>query len=362
MDIASTQRSLERLVRPQDILRFAQAGSYKPRTGNFEGTRTLPLLQLPLAHRQSSKNIVNASPTYTMSRRGMRNHHPNIPLPSCTSLNSSPSSPPLQVHFPHAHHPFPMVDQRSSMPVIVSPVSALVPSSPYHDASFASEPPMIDHLLAAPPDTRDPPPLVWDIVDHPNAIMLPSVGGPHVRQLCRDDLARPAVRRRGGRHELDRITLIFRGLPLVVDIEPDDRPLWTSRPLPYVTVGDVLYQLYRAMRLSVDEREFDGLRRSMQDLMYRAFELRRERDSPTGWDKNTRHGVRNVDRLGDMRGLVGLRPAVGGEVPYGMTRGETFVVLLAPVHETAMLGPCSWSGDDSRHRAWYDSRMIDRVV
>ena len=223
------------------------------------------------------------------------------------------------------------------MPAMVPmPVTLLVPSPPYYATHVAPEPEsdiLIDPLLAAPMDPAHPPPLWWDVGEHPNAIKLGSIGEPHARQLSHDDLASPAVRSgRGSPQKLKKMTLVFPGLPLVINIEPDDRPVWTSTPLHYLTVGDVLYGLYRSLRLSVERSEFDKQSASMKESMRRAFERRRDRDSRANWEKNTHHGVRYVDFLGEMRRLVGLRAAVGEEIPYGKRRGEVFVVKLAPAH------------------------------
>ncbi|KAI0754065.1 hypothetical protein C8Q80DRAFT_1095488 [Daedaleopsis nitida] len=212
----------------------------------------------------------------------------------------------------------------------------MVPSPPHHATRFTPEPEpelAIDPLLAAPLHPSNPPPLRWDVAEHPDAIKLGSVSAPGARQLSHDDLASSAARAKGSPLRLRHMTLVFPGLPLTVEIEPDERPVWTMRPLPYLTVGDVLYGLYRSLRLSVEPREFDKLSRELRDSMSRAFDKRLMRDrasSRESVDRNLHHGVRRVDYLGERRQLVGLRPAVGAEVPPGRRKGEVFVVKLAP--------------------------------
>ncbi|RPD53796.1 hypothetical protein L226DRAFT_617350 [Lentinus tigrinus ALCF2SS1-7] len=184
---------------------------------------------------------------------------------------------------------------------------------------------------AQPEHHTHPPPIRWDVGEHPNNITLGSVGSLPARDLTLHDLASCAVRHSTGTNNdpvtLRRITLVFPGLPLTVEIEPAGAPLWTSTTLPYIAVGDVLYGLYRALRRSVPSSEFARLDPAHRESVSGAFR-RRLRSDRENYDKNLRHGVRNVDYLGHMRRFVGLRPAVGMEVPTGKRRGEVFVVVL----------------------------------
>ena len=92
----------------------------------------------------------------------------------------------------------------------------------------------------------------------------------------------------------------------------------------------MLYNLYRELRRSLDPREYDALGRERRRSVDNAFRerLRRDRDN---YDRNVEHGVRRIDCLGELRRFVGLRPAVGSEVPYGRRREEMLVVQLAPI-------------------------------
>ncbi|RPD53818.1 hypothetical protein L227DRAFT_557154 [Lentinus tigrinus ALCF2SS1-6] len=167
--------------------------------------------------------------------------------------------------------------------------------------------------------------------EHPNNITLGSVGSLPARDVTLHDLASCAVRHSTGTNSdlvmSRRITLVFPGLPLTVEIEPASAPLWTSTPLPYIAVGDVLYGLYRALRRSVPSSEFARLDLAHRESVSGAFR-RRLRSDRENYDKNLRHGVRNIDYLGHVRRFVGLRPAAGMEVPTGKRRGEVFVVVL----------------------------------
>ncbi|KAI0685065.1 hypothetical protein C8T65DRAFT_748276 [Cerioporus squamosus] len=208
---------------------------------------------------------------------------PQTPSPSWsnTTLSSSPGpfTPPRPFHMPVLPTVFQPVEvprwqQRTVplMPVVPSPLC--FPTPPVSSAELEREP-VIDPLLVAPHHHAHPPPLRWDVAEHPNYIQLGSVGSPGARELSHSDLASCAVRKsaNGSPMLLKRITLVLPGLPFVVEINPEDRPLWTSTPLPYLTVGDVLYGLYRALRLSVGRHEFDSLSAARRESTTPQFDL-----------------------------------------------------------------------------------------
>ncbi|RPD72385.1 hypothetical protein L226DRAFT_546934 [Lentinus tigrinus ALCF2SS1-7] len=255
---------------------------------------------------------------------------PRTPSPPCTptatnnEVNSGPSIDLSLTAPPHHAHPPPL---RWDGALVVNAGA---------DARFNVEvhvEPSIDRLLIAPQYQAHPPPLRWDVAEHPNSIKLGSRGSLRARDLSRQDVANCAVRNRanGSPMMLTRITLVFAGLPLIIEIEPTDAPVWTSTPLPYLTVGDVIYGLYKALRLSVSSREFEVLTWAHRESVSRAFHKRLASDRGN-YDKNVRHGVRRIDYLGEMRQFVGLRPAAWMEVPTGKRREDVFVVVLAPIH------------------------------
>ncbi|PIL23036.1 hypothetical protein GSI_14343 [Ganoderma sinense ZZ0214-1] len=262
---------------------------------------------------------------------------PQTPSPasSSASLGSSPgpSTPP---QLPSVHLPpmvvrppeYPQWQQRVSPPLVIPPP----PRYPAFTTTAPENDPVVDPLLAAPLYRSHPPPLRWDVMQHPNSIKLGGAGSPQKRELSHEDLARCAVRTsaKGSPLLLRRIVLIFPGLPLEIEVNPADSPVWTATPLPYLTVGDVLYGLYKALRTSVAPREFDGLEPGHRELMNRAFK-KRLRGDPEHHDKNVRHGVRRIDYLGEARQFTGLRPAGSVELSPGRRLGEVFVVQLAPV-------------------------------
>ncbi|EJF58393.1 hypothetical protein DICSQDRAFT_139476 [Dichomitus squalens LYAD-421 SS1] len=262
---------------------------------------------------------------------------PRTPSPasSTVSWDSSSPGPSTPPQFPSAQCPpkivrppeYPSWQRRLSPPVVPHPLSypTLVVTSP-------DDGPVIDPLLAAPIRSSHPPSLHWDVMDHPNAIKPGTAGSQWKRELAQDDLARCAVRgsAKGSPLLLRRMVLTFPGLPVRVEITPAEDPVWTSRPLPYLTFADVLYGLYRALRTSVEPREFDELEPTHRESLRRAFE-KRLRNDPKSYEKNVQHGIRRIDYLGDRRLLVGLRQASSAEMSPTGRQGEVFVVQLAPV-------------------------------
>ena len=265
---------------------------------------------------------------------------PQTPSPSwsSTSLSSSPGpfTPPQPfpaLVLPTVYRPpdIPPWQQRTYCLMSAMPSPPCVPGLGLSNVE-PEQRPAIDPLLVAPHHHAHPPPLRWDVAEHPNYIQLGSVGSPGARDLSHSDLASCAVRKNayGSPILLTRITLVFPGLPLIIEVAPDPRPLWTSVPLPYLTVGDVLYGLYRALRLSVPRRDFSALSSARREAVNRAFQ-RRLADDRRNYHENLRYGVRNIDYLGETRWFLGLRPAKDREVPRGSRRGEVFVVELASV-------------------------------
>ncbi|RPD70878.1 hypothetical protein L226DRAFT_538479 [Lentinus tigrinus ALCF2SS1-7] len=262
---------------------------------------------------------------------------PRTPSPSSSSTTFASSPGPTTPPQPYPAQFSPIVARPTEHPPTTPGPSAVpLPSPPCIPVVINAEvdgAPSIDPLLTAPHHYAHPPPLRWDVGEHPNSIKLGSIGSPRARDLSHEDLASCAVRKsaNGSPMMLTRITLVFPGLPLMVEIKPADAPMWTPTPLLYLTVGDVLYGLYEALQVSIRRQEFDALSRAHRDAVSRVFYGRIARD-PESYDQNMRRGVRRIDYLGEMRRFVGLRPAAGIEVPTGKRRGEVFVVVLAPAH------------------------------
>ena len=252
-----------------------------------------------------------------------------------------PHLPPVAVHPGSSAHPTwqhlptsPPQEQHTSSSSPLQPFPSRSPTAPLPAPSFdlgASV--AIDSLLAVPSHPTHTPPLRWDVNVDPNAIKVAGSPYTRLRDLTHEDLARPAVRRgaKGSPLLLRQLHLVFPGLPLAVRVSPADDPIWTSVPLPYLTVGDVLFALHRALRTSIEPHEFDVLEPKLKEEVRKSFERRLSREGPHKHEKNMSHGARRIDYLGDSRGFVGLRLADAHELPAGTTAGEVFVVVAEPV-------------------------------
>ncbi|KAH9923424.1 uncharacterized protein BXZ73DRAFT_103863 [Epithele typhae] len=246
---------------------------------------------------------------------------PRTPSPSSStaSFGSSPGpwTPPQL-----PHQPLPFITMRAEYP-------------PWTSHQHYPSPPVVP-VHISPPKTysalRSAPELVLDPLLRPSTITLGGIPNSRSRStLTTADLASPAARHgpRGSRpRSRSGEWSCLPGLPLSVH-SPPPRPTWTSYPLDFLTVGDVLDQLHRELRTSLPTREYGALPPHVRRQADKAFEMRhgairdrRERERDRGF------GVRKVDLLGDVRAFVGLRPATPREVPLGMAPDEVFVVVM----------------------------------
>ncbi|KAI0628662.1 hypothetical protein C8Q77DRAFT_1147476 [Trametes polyzona] len=205
------------------------------------------------------------------------------------------------------------------------------PSSPHSYQAFSpahAEVAQIDPLLEVLPSPALPP-LLWDISTHPENMRLGSAHSLTTQRLMQSDTVRCAARSsvKNSRLPLHKVVLIFPGVPLEVEIMPSADARWSDRPLPYVTVGDLLYGLYRSLRTSVQQDEYERLSVSEREALRRAFDARLRRD-PQHHTQNLEHGIRRIDYLGERRRFLGIRPASRREIPPQRRGEEVFVVEL----------------------------------
>lgn len=253
------------------------------------------------------------------------------PSPASSDASNSwasspgPSTPP---HLFPIHRP-PMVAHLSEYPSWQA-FAASPPLSPNYPA-FHSAPaaePMVDPLLEVLPSPALPP-LLWDVMVHPDSIKLGSAHSPTSRWLAHADLGRCAARTsvKSSRLPLRKMVLIFPGIPLEIEVTPSAEAFWFSQPLPYVAVGDMLYGLYRALRTSIAHNELERLDPAWRESLRVAFDKRLRRDTQHH-TQNLEHGIRRIDYLGERRCFLGIRPATRRELPSGRRPEETFVVEL----------------------------------
>ncbi|KAI1787990.1 hypothetical protein LXA43DRAFT_1162329 [Ganoderma leucocontextum] len=186
----------------------------------------------------------------------------------------------------------------------------------------ASTHPSVDPFLVVPhhPNTR--PPIVWDLMRHPSTAFLdhPSLTHDALRRRC-------AVRasRVDGRQPLRSLVLIFPLLPMEMEIVPSQASLRAG--LGYVSLWDVLEGLYHGLRAPIAPHELRELEKSERETLLAAAEVRRrgvpEIELSGSAGGNT---LRKIDYLSRRRRFLGIRPALGYELPGGRKLGEVFVV------------------------------------
>ena len=245
-------------------------------------------------------------------------------------LSSSPDSStgtldaPLGWPAPPAHPSLP----GAALPSIPAPVKADMHGGILFPAVT------LDKLLTFSRDGQQPPPLFWDLEDDPSAASVTLGPSRRVSQLTQEDLVCPAAlcgMSPSGPLALRELVLVVPGLPLEMVVRPAGRPSWAPTPLPYATVGDVLYTLYRALHLQI---HVESLKLLDTGTKQRAAYARDKRDGRGGHDSNNVNfstTLHWIDCLGDSRAFLGLRPAVGMDVPAGGASLAVFSVVVDPL-------------------------------
>ncbi|KAI0628650.1 hypothetical protein C8Q77DRAFT_1147365 [Trametes polyzona] len=206
------------------------------------------------------------------------------------------------------------------------------PTSPHGYSTFsptAADVPQVDQLLEVHPSPADLS-LFWDISTHPENIRVGNTHSPTARELTQFEASRCAAWIPSGKRNslpLQTVVLIFPGVPLEVEVIPSANAQWSDRPLPYVTVGDLLYGLYKSLRISIHQDDYERLSVSEREALRLAFEARLQRD-PEHHAQNLERGFRRIDYLGDMRIFLGIRPACHDEIPPARRGEEVFMVEL----------------------------------
>ncbi|KAI0915970.1 hypothetical protein AcV5_003434 [Taiwanofungus camphoratus] len=249
------------------------------------------------------------------------------PTPSPTYSNSSlPSSggprTPLQLPLsPESSYltpaPYLPPSKQPQGVQVLSPTS--FGSSPYVSGQVQLHP-----LLMVPYHGFGPT-LAWDMRNAPSTAYFHVAGPPRQLSLTADVLAQPATH-----PALPALTLICDLLPWLITITPSTSAAWSPGPLKVVTVGDVLYTLYRTLRLPVAETELSYLRADGQACVHAAFHARyRMIDDQRQRAEEKGKGVKRVDFLMEARVFSGLSMVTGGAVMTGKGLGEVWALHLA---------------------------------
>ncbi|KAL7277088.1 hypothetical protein PYCCODRAFT_1432792 [Trametes coccinea BRFM310] len=230
------------------------------------------------------------------------------------------------------------------------------PSSTYSDATLASSPgPMTPPALIPSPlpakGYRPSPTLSATSALPPSQVQmnkylacLPGVGSLLLWDLTQDCntarlrtsdswptlpfevLATPATT-----PKLASITIVCGGFPWAITVRPrgSDSP-WGSTP--YVTVGDVLFTLYRALRLPVTDAEISDVRDSaLRQRVKDAFARRcNSIADPAHRDVEISKRIKRVDFLCDKRMFQGLSLVPEGLPSMGLQPGVVWRLHVSP--------------------------------
>jgi len=111
------------------------------------------------------------------------------------------------------------------------------------------------------------------------------------------------------------MTVTCQGLPWPVDIH--------ASSASYVTVGDVLQGIHRALRSHVSAKEWNESSPNTQERVREAYYRRCKRtQNHKEWEDENRNGLRRIDWLGKTRMFAGLKA--------GRRDGEWVLCVRAP--------------------------------
>ncbi|KAI0353868.1 hypothetical protein OH77DRAFT_1406044 [Trametes cingulata] len=242
----------------------------------------------------------------------MPGHHrvrfADIPsTPSSTSDATLASSPGPAT--PPALHPSPLPAKHRG---VFSP--AYYPSSPLPAAPVRLHP-----VLAGVP--AYPAPLVWDVSQPTESVQVRTSTStqPLTDRLVKEPATEP---------KLGSITIICEQLPWAITVTPvPDAPGWKA---PYVTVGDVLYTLYRTLRLSATEAERSLCDSAHLRRVHNAYVARYERIAHPGERELEKSKyIKRVDFLCTSRMFQGLSLVPEGIPAKGLAPGVVWQLHVA---------------------------------
>ena len=93
---------------------------------------------------------------------------------------------------------------------------------------------------------------------------------------------------------LPALAIICEHLPWTITITPTPNAIWTA---PFVTVGDVLHALHRALCLGVTDPELNVLGPAQRDRVHDAYVRRYRRAPGAARDMEKAKGIKRVDYL-----------------------------------------------------------------
>ncbi|KAL1948707.1 hypothetical protein VTO73DRAFT_10513 [Trametes versicolor] len=193
-------------------------------------------------------------------------------------------------------------------------------------------PPRVDPLILHARPGADPSRLNWDLYHHPYTLELTDERHTPSTPLSWEDLAaHPAVCAglRDGGYPLHSLTLVFRFLPLQIEVTPGAHSPPKGVPPEehdYVSVADLLIGLYEGLRAPVDPGLYARMPGPQQATLWRAAARRVKALAGVQHGPLPQFTLRQIDFLRKRRRFVGIRIAEREEVPRGKRYGEVFVV------------------------------------
>ncbi|OJT03726.1 hypothetical protein TRAPUB_5548 [Trametes pubescens] len=229
-------------------------------------------------------------------------------IPAAPSSNASlasspgPSTPPSLLYAP-----LPPKYSRTSSPYCYPPVMPLPVATV-----------QIHPVLACTPGIGVP--LSWDLTQDVNTVLVRTQTS---LRTVSDQLAmEPATTPR-----VASITIVSEHLPWQITVSPNQDAAWAA---PYITVGDVLYALYRALRIGVTAAELHMCDRNHQERVHATYSARYSqvaRADERAVEKNK--GIKRVDFLCGARMFAGLSLVPDGSPAKGLTPGLVWRLHVA---------------------------------
>ncbi|KAM5533197.1 hypothetical protein V8D89_013153 [Ganoderma adspersum] len=187
-------------------------------------------------------------------------------------------------------------------------------ASSYYAPGGVSLNPILAHQLA------NSTPLAWDMTETAESArpLLPSAPARLTDTMVRQPATHPP---------LPSLSVVCDYLPWSITVVPNPRATWAA---PYVTVGDVLHTLYRALRLGVTDPELDTLEPALRERIRRSYVARYRRVAhPRDREAEKAKYVKRVDFLCDRTFFLGLAPVPNGNPAKGLAPGAVWALHVA---------------------------------
>ncbi|KAI0823455.1 hypothetical protein BC628DRAFT_1383262 [Trametes gibbosa] len=193
------------------------------------------------------------------------------------------------------------------------------PSPSYYAARpLPGAPVQIHPVLACTPGFGAP--LSWDLSEPVDTVLVRTSTA--LRPASETLVAEPATM-----PKLASITIVCDRLPWAISVSPKEDAPWAA---PYVTVGDVLYTLYRTLRLGVTAAELHTVDPATLTRVHAAYVARCERVKRADQRAvETSKGVKRVDFVCDARAFKGLSLVPDGNPAKGLAPGVVWRLHVA---------------------------------